>query len=139
MKLGTLEKIKYPLVAKFYKAYYPAGKIKAEDEVYYCSLSSEIAALAKLRPLTDGAFLTAMVTHPDHRNQGLARSLLEYILEKQCSGIYCFASSLLRPIYLSFGFVELNKETLEGEVQALYFQYSKHKSLLIFYRKNKFR
>lgn len=114
----------FPLVKKFYQAYYPSGKPNKADPIWAVKQQGQILAAVRLKQFADYQLLTAMVTHPDHRNQGLGHHLLDTLQailnQKAC---YCFALNHLTEFYKSGHFQEISPEQLPEELEKRFRAY----------------
>ncbi|MDO7863221.1 GNAT family N-acetyltransferase [Brochothrix thermosphacta] len=92
-------------------------------------LGSQIVANVSINELTvivEGNAHSALqigtvVTHPDHRNKGLSRQLIEYALttyEKDYDFIYLFANDTVLSFYPKFGFKQWHESTFFLDVST---------------------
>lgn len=92
-------------------------------------LGSQIVANVSINELTvivEGNAHSALqigtvVTHPDHRNKGLSRQLIEYALttyEKDYDFIYLFANDTVLSFYPKFGFKQWHESTFVLDVST---------------------
>jgi len=66
--------------------------------------------------------LGTVMTHPDHRNQGLSASLINHIIEKygnEYDIIYLFANNSVLEFYPKFGFKKVIESAYELDVKQL--------------------
>ncbi|WP_353666862.1 GNAT family N-acetyltransferase [Marinomonas sp. THO17] len=114
----------FPLVKKFYQAYYPSGRPNKADPIWAIKQKDIILAAVRLKQFNDCQLLTAMVTHPNYRNQGLGHHLinnLQAILnQKAC---YCFALNHLTDFYISNHFQPILPEQLPYELEKRFRSY----------------
>ncbi|TDO97252.1 GNAT family N-acetyltransferase [Marinomonas balearica] len=115
----------FPLVKKFYQAHYPSGKPNKSEPIWVIKDGAHILAALRLKPISDDTqLLTAMVTHPDKRQRGLGKNLLEGVQEALASkSTYCFALANVVPFYLKNHFVEVAPETLPSELKSRFLKY----------------
>lgn len=112
-----VEKLWFPLVKKFYQAYYPSGKPNKSEPMWVIKNGSIIIAAVRIKPLPSCQLLTALVTHPDYRHQGYASQLMDHLqgnLSNQAS--YCFSLPALVGFYHKHGFVNIQPTDLPEEL-----------------------
>ncbi|MBJ7552471.1 GNAT family N-acetyltransferase [Marinomonas ostreistagni] len=116
----AVEPLWFPLVKKFYQAFYPSGKPNKAEPLWVIKEGANILCAVRLKPLDQCLFLTGLVTHPQYRNQGIAGQLLRSIskqLAQQPS--YCFNTPELIPFYRRHGFIEATDEArLPSELRS---------------------
>ncbi|WP_067037030.1 GNAT family N-acetyltransferase [Marinomonas gallaica] len=108
-----VEALWFPLVKKFYQAYYPSAKPNKSEPVWVIKDGALIKSAVRLKPLTHCVLLTGLVTHPDYRNRGYAAALLAALkptLEKQAS--YCLNQPKLIEFYQRSGFELIENENI---------------------------
>jgi N-acetylglutamate synthase-like GNAT family acetyltransferase len=122
-----IDRLHFPLAKKIFQAYYPSGKANKADPIWVLTEQEKIRVCLRLKQFEHCKLLTAMVTHPDFRNQGLGRILLTALeldprqpfSTKDC---YCFAFSHLQDFYQSVHFnlidIEALPDVLKGRFQA---------------------
>jgi len=77
-----------------------------------------IIGCGQVKPHADGSLeLASIAVLPDWRGKGVARRIIEYLLEQYPSTLYLTCRSQLEPLYHKFGF-----ETLEFNDMPPYFQ-----------------
>ncbi|MCZ2722537.1 GNAT family N-acetyltransferase [Marinomonas sp. 15G1-11] len=114
----------FPLTKKFYQAYYPAGKPNKADPIWLLKENTIVCAY-RLKQLSHCQLLTAMVTRPSHRKQGLGSLLLQQTQKALLSRpTYCFAFEHLEPFYIANGFLTLPKEALPDELLERFIRYT---------------
>ncbi|WCN07618.1 GNAT family N-acetyltransferase [Marinomonas mediterranea] len=121
-----VEPLWFPLVKKFYQAYYPSGKPNKSEPLWVIKDGATILSAYRLKPIEgDIQLLTAMVTHPDKRQTGLGATLLagSYSALKS-KPTYCFALQNVVPFYLKNHFKEITPETLPTALKSRYLKYS---------------
>lgn len=93
-------------------------------------------ASSKTRLTTFGSNLIGIATHPDYLRQGVASALLDWgIQEAQKQQVPVLIESVphARPVYLSKGFTEKGKWTLDYEVKNLQGKPSGEKTTITLY------
>jgi N-acetylglutamate synthase-like GNAT family acetyltransferase len=74
---------------------------------------NQVIGCVQIKPHRDGSReLASLVTRPDWRNQGVARSLIEQLLEKHPGMLYLMCRSELGPFYEKFGFRVLAEDAM---------------------------
>ncbi|MAF17669.1 MAG: GNAT family N-acetyltransferase [Marinomonas sp.] len=108
-----VDPIWFPLVKKFYQAFYPSGKPNKAEPLWVIKDGANILCAVRLKPLDQCLLLTGLVTHPRHRNQGIAGQLLQTISEQLTrQPSYCLNTPELTPFYTRHGFTEVTDEAL---------------------------
>jgi N-acetylglutamate synthase-like GNAT family acetyltransferase len=65
----------------------------------------QVIGCGQIKPHRDGSFeLASIVVHPDWRGQGVARSLIEHLIETHQGDMYLMCRTELGPFYEKFGF-----------------------------------
>lgn len=129
LKHGLIDRLHFPLVKKFYQAYYPSGKANKADPIWVLRNTSKILVCLRLKQFDQCQLLTAMVTHPDFRQQGLGLNLLNRLIldtkqplsNKPC---YCFAFTHLVSFYQQAQFKEITPETLPAALKCRFIAYT---------------
>ncbi|PSU31223.1 GNAT family N-acetyltransferase [Photobacterium lutimaris] len=119
LRFHLLEPLRFPLINRFYKSYYPAGKAKKDEVIWIGEDSKGIQACVRFKQFDEYQLLTGMLVHPDHRSQGHGIALLEacndQLTTTQC---YCFAFSHLETFYQGSGFVIIKDNELPEPLQS---------------------
>ncbi|KZM38802.1 MAG: GNAT family N-acetyltransferase [Marinomonas sp.] len=131
-----IDKLHFPLAKKFYQAHYPSGKANKADPIWALTEGYQIRVCLRLKQFEDCQLLTAMVTHPNFRKQGLGKSLLTALisdstrplLTKPC---YCFAFTHLEGFYQKAGFTSITVEELPIALKSRYLAYTQSGKALI--------
>lgn len=63
--------------------------------------------------------LASIATHPDHRNRGLARKVIEALLERTPRPLYLMCMAHNGPVYERFGFVPLEYDEMPRYFQRI--------------------
>jgi N-acetylglutamate synthase-like GNAT family acetyltransferase len=64
-----------------------------------------VIGCGQIKPHADGSFeLASIAVLPEWRNQGVARRLIDYLLEQNPGTLYLTCQSMLGPMYQKFGF-----------------------------------
>ena len=67
--------------------------------------SGEVIACGQVKPHRDGTReLASIVVRPDWRGRGVARAIIEHLLEQHPGELYLMCRSALGPLYEKFGF-----------------------------------
>ncbi|TYL49143.1 GNAT family N-acetyltransferase [Marinomonas sp. IMCC 4694] len=114
----------FPLVKKFYQAHYPSGKPNKADPIWAIKNGGNILCAVRLKQCSPNQLLTAMVTAPSHRNQGLASRLLNDIkpLLTQTPS-YCFAFNPLVDFYTRHHFTIISTDMLPEALKTRFVAY----------------
>lgn len=69
------------------------------------SPDGKVIACAQIKPHRDGSEeLASLVVDPDYRNQGIARQIVEHLIQKQDGNLYLMCRASLGDFYRKFGF-----------------------------------
>ncbi|MCW8332183.1 GNAT family N-acetyltransferase [Photobacterium sp. SDRW27] len=108
-----LEPLRFPLINRFYKSHYPAGKAKKDEIIWVGENSSGIISCVRFKQFEHFQLLTGMLVHPDLRGNGIAKQLLTAINEQTTDlPCFCFAFSHLEKLYQDAGFVVISDSDL---------------------------
>lgn len=110
-----VESLWFPLVKKFYQAYYPSGKPNKADPIWVIKQGATIISAVRLKQFEHSQLLTALVTHPDYRQQGYAYQLMSDIKTEFQRPTYCFNTPELIPFYQKCHFFTVAPEHLPAE------------------------
>ena len=65
----------------------------------------EILGIGQLKPHGEGVLeLASIAVYPEHRGNGVARAVIEYLLKDSPRPVYLTCLSTLEPLYQKFGF-----------------------------------
>ncbi|WP_407331915.1 GNAT family N-acetyltransferase [Enterovibrio sp. 27052020O] len=119
-----LDNLRFPLIARFYKDHYPAGKPKKDEIIWTMEREKRLAGSVRFRQFEQFQLLTGMLIAPDLRGKKLGaaflRAIEEQISSKDC---YCLAYRYLTPLYEEAGFVLIDSNELPEELQGRYASY----------------
>ncbi|WEM42162.1 GNAT family N-acetyltransferase [Photobacterium sp. DA100] len=119
LRFHQLEPLRFPLINRFYKAYYPAGKAKKDEVIWIGENNKGIQACVRFKQFDSYQLLTGMLVHPELRAQGHGMALLEASKEQlEASQCYCFAFSYLETFYQSSGFVVVTDSDLPEPLRS---------------------
>ena len=119
LRFHLLEPLRFPLINRFYKAYYPAGKAKKDEIIWIGEDNKGIQACVRFKQFEDFQLLTGMLVHPDLRSQGQGAALLTACkTQLSAQPCYCFAFSYLESFYQSAGFVTLEDNQLPESLRT---------------------
>lgn len=84
--------------------------------------SGMLVACGQLKPVPGGLIeLSSLAVHASHRHKGLARALIEILLDDTTVPIYLTCRSRLRSLYEKFGF----KTLIESEMPVYYLRFQR--------------
>lgn len=130
--IEQIDRIHFPLVKKFYQAFYPSGKPNKADPIWVLKHGQKILSAVRFKQLEQVQLLTAMVTEPNHRGQGLAQQLLAQLADVIATvDCYCFALPYLEGFYQQHGFHSIHPETLPLALYQRFQAYSKNGRALL--------
>jgi len=113
LRFHPLEPLRFPLINRFYKSYYPAGKAKKDEVIWVGENNSGIICCVRFKQFDHYQLLTGMLVHPGQRGTGIARSLLTASNQQQIdTPCYCFAFSHLEALYQEANFVVIPENEL---------------------------
>ena len=108
----------FPLAKKFYQEHYPSGKPNKADPIWVLRQNNKIVCSLRLKSFQNTQLLTAMVTEPSYRGQGLGSHLITSINSQlSLSPSYCFALNHLVPFYTANNFIEIEVDSLPTELR----------------------
>ncbi|AQQ00236.1 GNAT family N-acetyltransferase [Pseudoalteromonas aliena] len=126
-RVEVLDRIKTPLVNKFYDQYSVKGRANKQDQLWVVYYKAEIVAACRLQNKDDFLFLSTVFVAPEYRSKGLAKLLISTLLKRQNKTIYTFAYKNLADLYHSIGFNQVLTYTLA--LQALFNIYT-HRNIV---------
>ncbi|MDV5172046.1 GNAT family N-acetyltransferase [Photobacterium rosenbergii] len=119
LRFHPLEPLRFPLINRFYKTYYPAGKAKKDEIIWIGEDNKGIQACVRFKQFEQFQLLTGMLVHPDLRSQGQGAALLSACqAQTSVQPCYCFAFSYLESFYQSSGFVTLEDNQLPESLRT---------------------
>ncbi|UXI01162.1 GNAT family N-acetyltransferase [Photobacterium sp. TY1-4] len=105
LRFHPIEALRFPLINRLYKTYYPAGKAKKDETIWVGEDTSGLICCVRFKQFEHEQLLTGMLVHPAHRGQDLGLALLaaarEQLHHLPC---YCFAFRYLEGLYHEAGF-----------------------------------
>ncbi|WP_162047377.1 GNAT family N-acetyltransferase [Vibrio taketomensis] len=132
LRIETLEPIKLPLVSRLYKAHYPSGKAKKNEQTIVGYNNDQLVCVVRFRPIEQYQLLTGMLVIPEQRGQARGHHLLAYCQQCICnSNTYCFAYPHLEHFYQQHGFVSLLADQLPNSLNQLFTRYTASGKCLI--------
>lgn len=80
----------------------------------------EVSACGQVKPHgRDILELASIAAHPDHRGRGLARNVIETLLEKHPRPLYLMCMAHNAPVYEKFGFASIAYEQMPRYFQRI--------------------
>ena len=131
IRFHPLEPLRFPLINRFYKSYYPAGKAKKDEIIWVGENTSGIICSARFKQFDQYQLLTGMLVHPEHRGRGIGKQLLSAANEQLSSlPCFCFAFSHLEQMYQNAGFVVLTDSELPASLASRICRYRQSGKIL---------
>ncbi len=125
LSFHILEPLRFPLINRLYKNYYPAGKAKKDEDIWVGEDGSSIISCVRFKKIEDIQLLTGMLVIPDYRGKGVGDALLaattKQIENQPC---YCFAFSHLVPLYQRAHFTVIEDTELPHYLASRFKRYS---------------
>lgn len=122
-----VDRIKYPLVKRFYKEHYPSTKVKPTDIVIAAIHRGQMVGVVRFKPVGEEFLLTGMAVSRECRLKGVGRQLLTHCIEHYLnSNYYCFALSHLDSFYTNSGFSLIESSQLPNDLKVLFDRYSRN-------------
>ncbi|MEZ8144678.1 GNAT family N-acetyltransferase [Enterovibrio norvegicus FF-33] len=119
-----LDTLRFPIVARFYKDHYPAGKPKKDEVIWTMEREKRLAGAVRFRQFNEFQLLTGMLIDPEFRGEKLGATFLKSIQEQTQSKIcYCLAYRYLVSLYEGAGFYIIDDHALPDELQGRYASY----------------
>ncbi|MCQ1061305.1 GNAT family N-acetyltransferase [Photobacterium sp. DNB23_23_1] len=119
LRFHPLETLRFPLINRFYKSYYPAGKAKKDEVIWIGENNKGIQACVRFKQFDQYQLLTGMLVHPALRSQGLGLALLDACHgQLTASPSYCFAFGYLEAFYQDSGFIIITDNELPEPLQS---------------------
>ncbi|WBA08529.1 GNAT family N-acetyltransferase [Salinivibrio kushneri] len=122
--IHPLEPLRFPLVARFYKTYYPPGKPKKDEHIWVVDGPSGLCGAVRFQQRQEYQLLTGMLLHPQLRGSGLSHQLLDAVrplLAQRPS--FCLAFRPLTTLYVQHGFNSVDTQALPEELAMRYQSY----------------
>lgn len=124
LTFSQLEPIKLPIVARFYKEHYPAGKPKRDETIFLTYQENTLIGSVRFKSIDKHQLLTGMLIHPEYRQQGIGHQLMAFCAQSiNLTGCYCFAFEHLVPFYSQHGFQILEPQELPLSLQGRFNRY----------------
>jgi citrate lyase synthetase len=107
-KVSQLDKIKTPIINKFYDLNRVKGRANKQDDVWVVRHNSDIIAACRIQNISGHLFLSTLFVTDKMRHKGIARALISHLISYYKSTehheIITFAYSDLTSLYFSTGF-----------------------------------
>ena len=106
--ISLLDKIKTPIINKFYDLNRVKGRANKQDDVWVVRYNSYIVAACRIQYISGSLFLSTLFVIDNMRQKGIAKSiiyhLINYYQNTEYSFITTFAYTHLADLYASTGF-----------------------------------
>jgi len=107
-KVSQLDKIKTPIINKFYDLNRVKGRANKQDDVWVVRNNSDIIAACRIQNISGHLFLSTLFVTDKMRHKGIARALINHLISYYKSTehreVITFAYIHLTGLYLSTGF-----------------------------------
>jgi len=124
LRFHLLEPLRFPLINRFYKSYYPAGKAKKNEVIWVGEDNSSIICCVRFKQFDHYQLLTGMLVHPERRGAGIARLLLTACNQQlNVTPCYCFAFRQLEQLYHDANFAVIPENELPEVLASLLQRY----------------
>jgi len=111
-------------VDHFYKSCGEKVRCGRRDRVYILRQSAPILAAARLLPVPERWLLRNLTVAPSHRRRGLARQLMQALLQQHSNlPLCCYALAELEGFYRSLGFTRSLVEQHPAEITQPFMRY----------------
>ncbi|NOH99381.1 GNAT family N-acetyltransferase [Vibrio sp. 99-70-13A1] len=125
VEITQLEPIKVPLVKKFYKEHYPAGKVNKSELIYSLTKNHSIIGIVRFRAIEEYRLLTGMVISTELRGQGHGSLLMNYCVSNILTNQdFCFAYRHLESFYSNHDFKKIDAVDLPNSLKTLFLRYT---------------
>jgi len=127
-EVSLLDKIKTPIINKFYDLNRVKGRANKQDDVWVVRYNNDIIAACRIQNISGALFLSTVFVIDKMRNKGIARDLINYVThfyrsDTKQNEIITFAYSYLEKLYLSSGFICCNNMPIH--LSQMYNNYQK--------------
>jgi N-acetylglutamate synthase-like GNAT family acetyltransferase len=109
----------------FYKQF-KLSRASDQEQSYFLLHDAQILGTARLEPIDQAWWLRGLFIHPDYRQQGLGRKLVQHTLA-QHSPCFAFALPHLDHFYASLGFQPILTDQLNEAILARFQRYAQSK------------
>ncbi|MDD1784423.1 GNAT family N-acetyltransferase [Enterovibrio sp. ZSDZ35] len=123
-RFAPLNPLRFPIVTRFYKSHYPAGKPKKDEVIWTAEGETGLCGAVRFKQFDTFQLLTGMLISPSFRGRKLGVRFLEAVDgQTQSTPCYCLAYRYLTPLYETAGFRVIGKSQLPAELQGRYSSY----------------
>ncbi|KZN42700.1 GNAT family N-acetyltransferase [Pseudoalteromonas luteoviolacea] len=119
-----LPAIQTPLVNKFFQAHRVRGRATKQDQVWVIKQSVLIAA-CRVQSVDNHAFLSTVFVDSAFRGQGIAKMLLQQVVEHAEQKIYTFAYHDVAQLYVKLNFEYIDSQLLPNALLKKFEIYTK--------------
>ncbi len=112
----------YPTITRLYRQWGEKAKCGKRDKVYCWQESSVVAAARILEPAPAVFLLRNLTVEPEKRRQGLARLLMQHILNGH-QPLYCYCRPYLGSFYQSLGMRQTTPDQVPEIIATPFRQY----------------
>ncbi|WP_042148021.1 MULTISPECIES: GNAT family N-acetyltransferase [unclassified Pseudoalteromonas] len=107
-EISLLDKIKTPIINKFYDLNRVKGRANKQDDVWVVRHNSDIIAACRVQNISGHLFLCTLFVTDKMRQKGIAKSLIRHLISSykntEYRDITTFPYTHLTGLYLSTGF-----------------------------------
>lgn len=108
-KVSLLDKIKTPIINKFYDFNHVKGRANKQDDVWVVRNNNDIIAACRIQNISGELFLSTLYVMAEMRNKGIAKRLIIQIINHyqntKYTSITTFPYAHLKGLYASAGFI----------------------------------
>ncbi len=121
-----------PLANKFIGRCNFRGRVRPHDQCIVArNQSSDIIAVAALRPLEGFNLLTAVAVDPEYQGRGCASDLLTVMRRRFSEKTYTYALARLESFYVRIGFESVSESELPEHIRSRFLAYQRQRGNII--------
>ncbi len=123
-KCAPLDPLRFPLIKRLYKTYYPAGTPRKDDIIWSIEKNATLCGAVKFRQEGENQLLSGLLIIPSLRGLNLGHLLLKQSqLQSRTKPCYCFAYAYLESFYQKAGFTRLEANQLPSILNSKFHRY----------------